>query len=80
MGMHEDAEAARRKVYDDALIAERQACEEGKVADATTIAELQRQIASLQDELHVCKDEYNNLVGERHSTDTGADDDRQPIQ
>jgi hypothetical protein len=80
MTVHEDAEAARQKVYDDAIIAERQRCEEGKIADTATITELQVQIASLQDELHACKNEYNELVGAQHSTDTGVEDDREPVQ
>jgi trehalose utilization protein len=78
MTVHEDAEAASRRVYDEAIIAERTACEEGKIADAATIAELQEQVAALQDELHACMDDYNQLVGERHSTDTGVEDE--PVQ
>jgi hypothetical protein len=80
MTMHEDAEAARQKVYDDAIIAERTKCEDGKIADAATIVGLQEQIATLQDELHACKDEYNELVGRYHSDDTGAEDEGQPVQ
>lgn len=80
MTVHEEAEAASRRVYDEAFIAQRAEYEEGKIADAATIAELQVQIADLQDELHACKDDYNQLVGELHSTDTGAEDERQPIQ
>jgi hypothetical protein len=78
MTMHEDAEAARQKVYDDAFVAQRREYEEGKIADTATIAELQLQIADLQDELHACKDDYNQLVGARHSTNTGAVDE--PVQ